>query len=125
VRAARQGAFDRVVFEFDGPVSNYSIKYLSSPYYESEGGRQRIRIAGSRFVEITLHIITTDEKQMALSEKKDFIPKGRLKMPSVLQLASKNLFEGYYDFLVGVRGRKAFRVTELSNPSRLVIDFKH
>ena len=33
-------------------------------------------------------------------------------------------FEGHYDFLLGLRSRRLFRVTELANPSRLVIDFK-
>jgi len=35
------------------------------------------------------------------------------------------MFEGFYDFVIGVSSRKAFRVTELSTPSRLAIDFKH
>jgi len=35
------------------------------------------------------------------------------------------LFEGFYDFVVGVGWPKPFRVIELSNPARLAIDFKH
>jgi len=37
----------------------------------------------------------------------------------------KTLFEGFYDFLLGVKSRRAFRVTEFSNPARVAIDFKH
>jgi hypothetical protein len=125
VRAARQKGFDRVVFEFDGPVPNYSIRYLQSSYYEGEGGRRRIRIAGSRFIQVTLNQIPVDEKQIKLIEAKNFIPKGRLKLPAVAQLDQREFFEDSFDFLIGVNGRKLFRVSELTNPSRLVIDLKH
>ena len=125
VRAARQKGFDRVVFEFDGPVPNYSIQYLKSPYYEGEGGRRRIRIAGSRFVQVTLNQIPVDEKQINFIEAKNFIPKGKLKLPAVSQIEQREFFEGFFDFVIGVNGRKLFRVTELANPARLVIDFKH
>ena len=56
VRAAKQADFDRVVFEFEGPIPNYSIKYLPSRYFESERGRERIRIAGNSFVQIAAGI---------------------------------------------------------------------
>src|SRR5439155_24119979 len=115
---------DRVVFEFDGPIASYSIEYLASRFYESESGRERIRIVGNAFVHVIFHIIPTDEKQLALFQAKDFSPKGKLIMPSLLQIEDKGLFEGYYDFLLGISSRKVFRVTELTNPSRLVIDFK-
>ncbi len=125
VHSAKQGEFDRVVFEFEGPIPNYSIKYLPSRYFESERGRERIRIAGNSFVHVNLHTITTDEKQLAMSQEKGFRPKGRLRMPSLQQIADHGLFEGYYDFLIGLLSRRPFRVSQLSNPSRLVIDFKH
>lgn len=125
VRALRQGAFDRVIFEFEGPIPNYSIKYLPSRYFESERGRERIRITGNSFVHVNLHTITTDEKQLAMSQEKGFRPKGRLRMSSLLEIADQGLFEGYHDFLLGIRSRRPFRVNQLSNPSRLVIDFKH
>jgi len=60
-----------------------------------------------------------------LIEAKGFIPKGKLNLPAVAQIDDRELFEGFYDFLIGVNGRKLFRVTELTNPSRLVIDFKY
>lgn len=125
VRAAKQNGFDRVVFEFEGPVPNYRVEYLKSRFYESEGGRQRIRQPGNAFVLVNMFLIPTEEKQFKLSEAKDFVPKGSLRMPALQSVKDKQLFEGYYDFLLGVRSRKPYRVTELANPSRLVIDFKH
>jgi hypothetical protein len=125
VRVAKQKGFDHVVFEFDGPVPNYEIKYLKSGYYEGEAGRRRIRIAGSRFIQVTLNQIPIDENQVKVIEAKNFMPQGRLKLPAVAQLDQGEFFEGFFDFLIGVNGRKQFRVSELTNPSRLVIDFRY
>ncbi len=125
VRVGRHQIFDRVVFEFGGSMPNYQVEYLRGRFYENEGGRQRIKIAGNAFVQVNLNLIPTDEEQMKLREQNSFIPKGRLKLRSVLELDEAGLFEGYYDFLLGIRARKPFRVSELSNPLRLVIDFKN
>ena len=125
VRAGRHQTFDRVVFEFVGSMPNYQVEYLRGRFYENEGGRQRIKIAGNAFVQVNLNLIPTDEEQLKLREHAAFIPKGRLKFRSVWELDEAGLFEGYYDFLLGIRSRKPFRVTELTNPLRLVIDFKH
>lgn len=125
VRAARQPGFDRLVFEFEGPISNYSIEYLRSRWYEDEAGRRRLKLAGSAFVQVNLHIIPVDEEQLKFSQAKDFCPKGPLKFRSLMEVEEGTFFEGYYDFLLGIRSRKLFRVTELANPARLVIDFKH
>ncbi|HKR58349.1 MAG TPA: hypothetical protein VJS64_01350 [Pyrinomonadaceae bacterium] len=125
IRVGRQRGFDRVVFEFSGVMPNYRVEYLKSRYYENEGGTQRIKIAGRAFVEVNLNVIPADEEQLKLREQKDFIPQGRLKLTSLLEIEEARLFEGYYDFLLGISARKAFRVTELSNPLRLVIDFRN
>lgn len=125
VRVGRQQTFDRVVFEFSGAMPNYRVEYLKSRFYEDEGGTHRIKIAGNVFMEVNFSVIPADEEQMRLREQKDFIPIGRLKLRSVRELEEAGLFEGYYDFLLGISARKPFRVTELSDPLRLVIDFKN
>jgi hypothetical protein len=43
VRAAKQHGFDRVVFEFFGPLPNYRVDYLPTPYFEDEGGWHPIK----------------------------------------------------------------------------------
>ena len=125
VRAARKKDFDRLVFEFEGAFPSYRIEYLKSHFYESEGGRQRIRTAGRAFLLLTFIQVPADDKQVGFSEAKGFIPKGSLRLPSLSSVDDKELFEGTYDFVAGVSARKPFRVTELSNPDRLVIDFQH
>ena len=124
VRVARHSAFDRVVFDFSGAMPNYRVEYLKSRFYENEAGTNRIKMAGRAFVQVSLSVIPTDDEQMSLRNQKNFIPKGRLQLPSVWELDDATHFEGYYDFLLGISGRKLFRVTELTNPLRLVIDFR-
>ena len=125
IRVGRHQTFDRVVFEFSGAMPNYHVGYLRSRYYEDEGGTHRIKIAGNIFMEVNLSVIPSDEEQMRYHDQQDFIPKGRQKFRSVWELEEAGLFEGYYDFLLGVSARKPFRVIELSDPLRLVIDFKN
>ena len=125
VRVARHDDYDRVVFEFTGAMPNYNIEYLKSRFYEDEGGRHRVSIAGTAFIQVSLTQIPANEESLKFSESKNFVPMGRLKSPSVLQIEEAGLWEGNYDFLLGIRGRKPFRVSELDEPRRLVIDFKH
>ena len=125
VRAAKQKGFDRIVFEFTGPIPNYTIEYHPSRSYEYNGGERPIKIAGRTFVHVNLNSIPVDEEQLKFTEGTDFVPKGRLKLPALWEVEAAGFFEGHYDFLLGLRSRRLFRVTELANPSRLVIDFKH
>jgi hypothetical protein len=43
----------------------------------------------------------------------------------VRDIKTVDWFENFFSFAVGLKAKKAFRVRELSNPTRLVIDFKH
>jgi hypothetical protein len=125
VRAAKQRAFDRVVFEFSGPLPNYRIEYLKSHFYDGEAGRVRIKSAGKAFVQVEFSVIPSSDEQLKFSEATNFVPKGRLRMGSLQSVTDQAQFEGFYDFLLGVAARKQFRVSEMSNPTRLVVDFKH
>lgn len=125
VRAAKQKGFDRIVFEFAGPVPNYSVRYHPYRFFEKASGRQTIRIAGRSVVHVNLNTIPVDDEQLKFTQAQDFSPKGRLRMPALWEIEEAQFFEGNYDFLLGLKSRRAFRVTELSDPARLVIDFKH
>ena len=125
VRVGRHQNFDRVVFEFSGSMPNYRVEYLRSRFYEDESGTHRIKIAGNVFMQVNLSVIPMDEEQMRLREQKNFMPTGRQKLRSLWELDETGLFEGYYDLLLGLSARKSYRVSELSDPLRLVIDFRN
>jgi|SRR5919206_499358 hypothetical protein len=125
VRAARNKDFDRVVFEFERTIPNYRVEYLKSHFYQGEADRVRIKSAGNSFVQVEFFTIPTSEEQLKFTDAKGFRPNGRLRLPAVQSITDMGLFEGFYDFVIGVGARKPFRVIELSNPARLAIDFKH
>jgi hypothetical protein len=125
VRAANQNGFDRVVFEFTGPMPNYSIKYLKGRIFDDLDGSHRIRIAGNAFIHVTFNQLSADEVQAGFSSANNFSPEGKLKMPALREVEERTLSEGFYDFLLGIKSRRSFRVTELQNPARVAIDFKH
>jgi hypothetical protein len=126
VRVEKHNGFDRTVFEFTGVMPNYNIHYLATPYYVNEDeSKERIRIAGHAFIQAGFYFMRADETQLGLAEAPGFYPKGKLRMPSLRELADRGVWEGGYDFVLGIKARQAFRVTELANPSQVVIDIKH
>ena len=121
VRVAKNKGFDRVVFEFDEGKPRYVIQYLPSNIYSTEGGDNEIKIAGNVFMVMNIYGMGVDEMPCKLKN----YPKKKLKFPTLMQIQQGVWFEGIQDFIIGVKAKKSFRVQELSNPSRLVIDFKH
>lgn len=122
IRVGRQKGFDRIVLEFDGGKPEYIIQYLPSNIYSTDAGDEEIKFAGKVFMQISLYGM----RHMGdLSCQLQSYPKGKLKLPSVQQINEEVWFEGIRDFLIGVKSKKPFRIQELTNPSRLIIDFKH
>ncbi len=123
VRVAKNKGFDRIVYEFAEGKPDYIIQYLPSNIYSSEAGDEKIKIAGKRFLQISLYISSSYGEDMPC-ELED-APEGKLKFPTIMQVEDAGWFEGIRDYIIGVSAKKSFRVQELSNPSRLVIDLKH
>ena len=126
VQVAKHNGFDRTIFEFQGPMPNYNFHYLATPFYVNEDeSKERIRIAGRAFIQAGFYFIRADETQLNLAQAAGFSPQGKLRMPSLRQIADRGVWEGGSDFVLGIKARQPFRVTELANPSRVVIDVKH
>ena len=124
-RANRKHGFDQAVFEFDGPIPSYELKYLPTRFYNDSDGKHRVKIAGAAIIEVVFFVMPYDDRQDAFARARGFTPRGKLKMPSLRQIEDKGTIEGFYDVLLGTSSRKAVRVSELSNPARLVIDVRH
>jgi hypothetical protein len=119
VRVARNKGFDRVVFEFTGDIPRYLIQYVKPPI--SGTADVEIKVNGKFFVQIEMLTLPypDDEK---LAETK--IPEGKLNFPVISEIKEIEWFEGSRPFVVGLRAKKLFRVQQLKNPTRLVIDFR-
>jgi photosystem II stability/assembly factor-like uncharacterized protein len=105
VRVSAQGGFDRVTFEFDGPVAGYQVEQANSLATSQAGGFVRISLqhAGSPAAGIVTGgdpapRVITDVSQLSTSEQSTM-------------------------FGINLSTTACNRVSELQNPARLVIDF--
>ncbi len=122
VRVAKNIGFDRVVLEFTGGIpAYYRVEFIKASDIVATG-EETIKINGKYFVGVFLRSMTYPEPDEKIADAK--MPKGNLKLPVISEFKEIEWFEGYRDFGIGLKARKEFRVTQLSNPSRLVIDFK-
>src|ERR1700694_1721120 len=77
VRVEKHHGFDRTIFEFQGPLPDYQINYLATPFYVNEDeSKERIRIAGRAFIQAGFYFIPADETQNNLAQAAGFFPKG-------------------------------------------------
>jgi hypothetical protein len=119
VRVAKNNGFDRIVFEFRGDIPRYFIEYIKPPITGTAD--EEIKVSGKFFVSITLQTLPypDDEK---LAEAK--IPEGKLNLPVISEVREIEWFEGDRPFAIGLKAKKLYRVQQLKNPARLVVDFK-
>jgi hypothetical protein len=119
VRVAKNKGFDRIVFEFTGDLPPFSIEYVKPPITGTS--ENVIKVSGRYFVEITFHSLIFPEDA---NYKYKMIEKANLKLPVISELQEIEWFEGDRPFAVGLKAKKDFRVSQLANPARLVVDFK-
>lgn len=119
VRVARNKGFDRVVFEFTGDMPRFQIQYVKPPIFGT--GEDEIKVSGKYFVEINLQTLIFPEDE---NYKYAPIEQKNLKLPVISEVQEIEWFEGVRPFAVGLRSKKGFRVQQLKNPTRLVVDFK-
>jgi hypothetical protein len=119
VRAAKQDGFDRVVFEFADGVPSFSVAYPNSPLYDI-ATQARLKISGGAVLEVSMHFNYGEHTDIYQG-----FPKGKLDLPALLEIKNIDFDEGVMAFALGLRERRAFRVSTLTNPARLVVDVRH
>ena len=120
VRVGSHDAYDRLVFEFDGPVPGYRIEYVDAPTWQCGSGEE-VWLDGDAWLEIDLvpAAAHTEEGEPTV----DF---HTLEADlDVLLVAERTCdFEAVVTWVAGTSSPDGYRVLELSSPSRLVVDFK-
>lgn len=118
VRTGRHPRFDRVVFDLEGsPTSYLSVRYV--PRIVSDGSGQRVPMRGRAYLEIVFDASAHDDSgQRTFPQPRRFNPNYR----TLQQVAFVSDFEGRVTFGLGLRERVGFRVFELRNPHRIVVD---
>ncbi|MFV0316151.1 MAG: hypothetical protein ACK5O2_04205 [Microthrixaceae bacterium] len=123
VRSAQHPGFDRVVFEFDGPVPGYDVRYAEVPLTE-EGSGSEVGIDGAKVVTILMDpgstARITDAGYEDLYTGADRIAGAGDPVNEVVEVSD---FEGRSIWAVGLTAEVDFAVSTLESPSRLVVDF--
>ncbi|HEX8904596.1 MAG TPA: hypothetical protein VF771_07125 [Longimicrobiaceae bacterium] len=117
-RVAQREGFDRLVLDFGtGAVPSWTVEYTDQAY--GCGSGQPVRLAGSARLRVNLpHAQAHDEAGAPTVRQRDVA----LQLPTLRQLAVTCDFEGQVEMVLGLAARRPYRVLELQNPSRLVID---
>jgi len=113
--------FDRVVFEFEGAVTpGYRTSYIDKPIRRCGSG-EVVPVAGDAWLEVSLSSAQarTEAAEPTIAERNR-----TLNYPNLKQLVQTCDFEGEVTWVLGVGFPGRFRVVELSNPARLVVDVK-
>lgn len=121
VRAARHDGYDRVVFEFSGGVPGYHVEYIDRPVRDCGAG-DSIPVAGDAWLEVRFFpaFAHTEQGQPTLPFREV-----RPNLPNVLEVERTCDFEAVVTWVLGTRSPKRYRVLELADPSRFVIDVRH
>lgn len=125
IRAARHEGFDRVVFQFRNVLPGYDVGYVSGPVRQDGSGRP-VPIDGDFVVRIRMQG-ALDADLTRTSAPRTYTGPERLRpgTPEVVELARAGGFEGVLTWVAGLRDRTDFRVTTLTAPPRLIVDFRN
>ena len=99
----------------------WKIRYVHPPVKQCGSGNN-IAVAGNAFLQISMDTAQahTDAGQPTLTERDR-----QLNCQNLKQLVLTCDFEAKVGFVLGLNSRKPYRVVELQNPTRLVIDVKN
>jgi hypothetical protein len=120
LRAGRHTAYDRVVFQLDGPIpSYYSVRYV--PVVHLDGSGDPLRLRGAAFLEVVIRAPTHDQDYRPVLSPSRLRPD----FPALREVNAPGSFEGQTTAGIGLTQRVGFRVLELTDPTRIVIDLAH
>jgi hypothetical protein len=112
------------VFDLNGKAPGFSVRYVNKLYKCGSGAR--VKIAGKRFLRITL------EPAQAHNNAGADVYRGpgqartaRPNLPTIKSMRMLCDFEGQVSFALGLDHKAGFRVKTLSNPTRIYVDVAH
>jgi hypothetical protein len=121
VRAGRNKDFDRLVFDFDGPIPGVRVEYVDQLIEDGSG--DPIPMRGRAIVQIVL--------SPAAAHREDGTPTFTGPLPDLTgfaafrQVADAGDFEAVLTWGVGVAARTGLRVITLTAPTRVAVDVTH
>ncbi|HSP77385.1 MAG TPA: hypothetical protein VLQ93_02560 [Myxococcaceae bacterium] len=121
VRTARNEGFDRVVFEFEGDqVPGYHLEYIDAPAIKCGSG-EPTTIAGQGWLEVRMQPAQAHANGQVTVADRERKPG----LPVLKELELTCDFEADVTWVLGVQEPNRYRVMELKEPARLVVDVRH
>jgi hypothetical protein len=128
VAVGRHEGFDRVVFQFRDSRPGYRVEYVEPPLRE-DGSGNVVRIEGDAYVLVRMEQASGFDLEVPEGEVVYEGPRrisGSASGTSVVrEVVRTGDFEAVLSWAVGLSDRVDFRVLELDNPPRLVVDFRN
>jgi hypothetical protein len=121
VRFGGHPGFDRAVFEFASVTPGYHIEYVDKPVYQCGSG-EAVPVRGDGWL-----LVRFDRTNAHTDQGKPTIGNSEAK-PGLSMLKEAEMicdFEADVQWVLGVSSPNRYRVLELKDPARIVIDIKH
>ena len=112
LRVAHHSGYDRITFQFDGGLPAYSITPQSNAQFTQDASGQTVVLIGSSDYSV--------DGRQTYTGSTDLEPN----LPSVREVRQIGDFERVLSWGVGIAGSPCYHVSELSGPTRLVIDVR-
>ena len=106
------------MFQLDGPIPSYSVRYV--PVVRLDGSGDPLRLRGAAFLEVIIRAPTHDQQYRPVLTPTRLRPD----FPALHEVSAPGSFEGQTTAGIGVASRAPFRVLELTSPTRIVVDLK-
>lgn len=120
IRAARHPGYDRVVFQFEGAqVPGYRIEYVREITL-GESDDQYLALKGTALIQVMFQGTASDDYRPGTQTVPDKLTPD---LAQVKQIGLAEDWEGVVRLGVGLEHRAGFRVLELRDPARVVVDF--
>jgi hypothetical protein len=121
VRTARHDSYDRLVFEFSGgELPSYTVDYIDKPV-RACGSGDTVPFDGDGWLEVRFTNTQAHNEQGATIRDRARSPN----LPVIKDLKITCDFEAEVIWVAGVSSPNRYRVLELRDPTRLVIDIRH
>jgi hypothetical protein len=120
IRTGHTASYDRVVFEFTGPVPGYRVQYRSA--ITEDPTDRPVRLAGRAFLSVAMQGATLDNAFQGGHELYAGPTRITPNYGQLREVASSGDFEAVLSFGLGVDRKAGFRVLTLTQPSRIVVD---
>jgi hypothetical protein len=117
VRTAHHPGFDRITFEFRGPLPSHRVGYVSRSVEDASG--EPVHLAGRAAIEVVFQGANAHDEDGQPTVSPRRLEPG---LPSLKEVAQVGDFEAVVSYGLGVDHRVPFKVLELRGPSRIAID---